>query len=74
MSIIGRFINKLRRKKIEINTPWGLVTESARKQAALNMRDDPEKRAQVEAMLVSQFGSVAAGMAEFRRRYPEAIE
>jgi hypothetical protein len=46
-----------------IMTQWGPTTEGARKQAALNLRDDPEKRAKVEEMV---------GVEEARRRYPEA--
>jgi hypothetical protein len=55
-----------------IMTEFGPVTESARAQAARNMRDDPSKRADVEALLAKQLGSVALGVAESRRRYPEA--
>ena len=55
-----------------ISTPWGPVTESARRQAALNMRDDLALRAQVLAMVVKECGGdTARGEAEFRRRYPE---
>ncbi len=37
-----------------IETEWGPVTESARLQVAMNMREDPEKRAGVEAMLIER--------------------
>jgi hypothetical protein len=48
-----------------IMTEWGAVTEGARKQAALNLRDDPVKRAKVEEMV---------GVEEARRRFPEAYQ
>ena len=54
-----------------ISTQWGPVTEAARLQAALNMRDDPEVRARVERLLAKKLGGVALGLAEARRRYPE---
>jgi hypothetical protein len=49
----------------------GATTESMRLQAALNMRVDPEVKARVEEALIRQMGSVAKGMIEARRRYPE---
>ena len=55
-----------------IQCEHGTVTEAARLRAAMNMREDPEKRAAVEALLAKQLGSVALGMMEARRRYPEA--
>jgi len=58
---------------ILIETPWGYVTESARLQAAINMKVDEAVKARVETMLIQQYsGDVQAGMAEARRRYPEA--
>lgn len=57
-----------------IMTEWGPVSEPARLRAALNMRADENIKARVEAMLVKQCGSVEAGMAESRRRYPEAYK
>lgn len=48
-----------------IHTPMGPVTESARHQAAINMRNDPAVKARVEN---------AIGMTESRRRYPEAYD
>lgn len=57
-----------------IKTPWGDVTESARRQAAINMAADPAKRAEVEAFLAKRLGSVAAGLAEAQRAYPEAYQ
>jgi len=59
--------------RIEIETPWGLVSESARLRAALNMKEDPMIKARVEKLLVEQMGT-EKGMAEARRRYPEAYE
>jgi hypothetical protein len=47
------------------------VTESQRKQAAINMRLDPAKRAAVERLLQDRYGE-ARGLAEALRRYPEA--
>jgi hypothetical protein len=59
----------------KIMTKWGPVTESARHQAAINMRLDPIKKAQVEALLVLEAGGdVARGLLEAQRRYPEAYE
>lgn len=57
-----------------IMTENGPVSEDARLQAATNMRLDPAVRARVEALLAKQYGSVARGLAESRRRYPEAYE
>jgi hypothetical protein len=70
------WISKLRRNAhpIIIDTQWGPVSESARHQAALNLRDDPEKRAMCEAKMVMQMGDFEAAMVEMRRRYPEAYE
>lgn len=47
-----------------IDTEWGPVTEAARKQAALNIREDAKLRARIVEML---------GEAEARRRYPEGF-
>ena len=54
-----------------IQTEWGPVSESARKQAALNMKADPEVKHRVETLLVKQLG-MAKGLLEARHRYPEA--
>lgn len=56
-----------------IMTQWGPVTESARHRAALNMRDDPSKRLQVETLLANQLfgGDIEKGREESMRRYPE---
>lgn len=59
-----------------IMTPYGPVTESARKQAALNLWLDPVKRSQVVELLADQLyaGDMAKGLAEAKRRFPEAFE
>lgn len=57
-----------------IMTQWGPVTEAARKRAALNMKADPNLKRRVEELLCKQMGSVAAGLIESRRRYPEVYE
>ena len=74
MSLIRRFTDKIRNRPPKIKTPWGYTTESMRLQAALNMRADPEIKRRVEELLVGQYGSVAAGLAEARRRYPEVYQ
>jgi len=48
------------------------VSEAARLQAAINMARDPQKRAEVEALLGRKLGGLAAGILESKRRYPEA--
>jgi hypothetical protein len=60
------------KKPIVIDTPYGPVSESARRQAAYNLKIDPQKRRQVEEMLGKELGSPEAGRAEAKRRYPEA--
>ena len=60
-----KFKSRFGKRPPVIHTEWGAVTEGARKQAAMNLRDDPEKRAKVEEMV---------GVEEARRRYPEAYE
>lgn len=88
MSLIDRLTTKWREKRkqreraaaaaaappIVISTPWGPVSESARAQAAANLRADPAKRAEVVALLAQRLGSAAAGEAEARRRYPESFD
>lgn len=55
-----------------ILTQWGPVTESARRQAAINMRLSPDLRERVERVVIREMGGdEAKGMAECRRRYPE---
>jgi len=57
-----------------VMTEWGPVTESFRFQGAMNMRNDPNKKAEVEELLIKQCGSVEAGMAKARWQFPEAYE
>ena len=70
------WIDSIRRPKprIEIQTEWGLVTESARLAAAHNMILHPEIRERCERAMCRQMGSLERGMAEMRRRYPEAYQ
>lgn len=88
MSLIGKMREKwkLRQERkgvgrrdpqapsIRIETPWGPVTESARRQAAANMQADPVKKAQVERLLADQLfgGDLEKGREESEKRYPEA--
>jgi len=78
MSLIRDFIDKIRRKRASppiITTPWGNVTESARKHAALNMREDADLRYRIVARLAQDFdGDWAKGLAEAKRRYPEGFD
>ncbi len=60
-----------KQEPIRIETIYGPVSEVARKQAAANMKDDPELRERVMDVLVRQTGSVELAEAEMRRRYPE---
>jgi hypothetical protein len=64
----------LKPKPPVINTRYGDTTEWCRLQAALNMKADHGKRAEVEALLAKECGSEIAGLYESRRRYPEAYE
>ena len=73
MSIIGDLIRHLRRKPPVIQTAWGAVTESARRQAAYNIRDNSDLREKVRAIIVREVGEDNAD-AEMRRRYPEAFD
>jgi hypothetical protein len=57
-----------------IKTQWGPVTEAARRQAAANIKADPELRKKVEALLARECGGLAQGLVEARRRYPEVYE
>ena len=58
---------------ITIETDFGPVTESARKQAALNMKADPELKLRVENLMIQKYnGDAKAAMIECARRYPEA--
>jgi hypothetical protein len=61
-------------KRIQISTPFGDVTESARRRAAMNMREDPALFAEILADLTRLFGGdEAKGKSEMLRRYPEAF-
>jgi len=57
-----------------IMTQYGPVTESARLQAALNMRDSLEIRNRVIDILEREFGSHEIAMSEAKKRYPEAFQ
>jgi hypothetical protein len=59
-----------------IMSPYGPVSESARRQAAYNMRDDYALRLRVEQLIADQFfaGNLEKGIIEARRRYPEAFQ
>jgi hypothetical protein len=70
-SKIDSFILGFRKEKPVIQTQWGPVSEDMRLQAAMNMIAHPEVRIRVEEALAKKFGSVAQGLAEARRRYPE---
>lgn len=72
--IQGIFFGKSSKGKPVIMTEFGPVTESARLQAALNMKNDPEVRKRVLGVLTKQLGSIAKAEIEMRRRYPEAYE
>lgn len=75
MSIIQRFLDRIRRKRkpIEIPTKWGPVSERARGQAAENLRRDPARRAEVLRIVVREMGGdEEKGLAEARRRFPES--
>jgi len=78
MSILGTLIAKLRAKRTAsppvIEGPHGTTTEWARHQAAMNMRADAGLRAAVEDLLAQELGDEQAGIAEARRRYPEAYQ
>ena len=77
MSLIRDFISRIRRKRTTpiINTPHGPVTESARAQAALNIKADPALRERVFAVIVKEYGGdVARANAEMKRRYPEVFK
>jgi hypothetical protein len=74
MTLIGRFLDKLRSKPPRISTPYGDVTECARKQAALNMRDDPALRERVVEVLARELCCPPdIALKEARRRYPEGF-
>jgi len=56
----------------KILTPYGYTTESARLQAAINIKLDPELGKRVLELLTKELGDVVKADAEMRRRYPEA--
>ena len=58
----------------KIVTPFGYTTEWARKQAAMNIKADPELGKRVLDLLTKELGDVVKADAEMRRRYPEAFE
>ena len=58
------FKKRFGKKPPVITTQWGPVTERARKQAAMNLKDDPVKREKIIEMV---------GEVEARRRFPEAF-
>ena len=70
MALIPKWLRRQEKKTLTdasvyppvIHTPMGPVTESARHQAAINMRNDPAVKVRVEN---------AIGISESRRRYPE---
>jgi hypothetical protein len=62
----------MKRKPPVIASSWGTVSEGARRQAAINCKLDPVKRFQMEQMLIKLMGSEERGLAEAKRRYPEA--
>jgi hypothetical protein len=62
-------------KRIIIQSPFGEVTEAARKRAALNMKEDPDLFISIlNDLTLLMGGDSAKGMAELKRRYPEALE
>lgn len=74
MSLIKTFLHKIKKPPV-LSTPWGPVTEAARKQAALNLRDDPEKFKQVWKLIEQQTGlGPLDALKEMKRRYPESFE
>lgn len=56
-----------------IQSPWGQVTESARLQAAMNMRNSPEVKERVIGFLESEGRSRQEAERTARERYPEAF-
>lgn len=78
MSLIRKFLDRIGRPPrdpIVIESPWGQVSEPARRQAALNMRDDLVLRTRCEQMCIDECGGdLERGIQEMHRRYPEAYE
>lgn len=57
-----------------IMTQWGAVTESARLQAAINMREDPEVFERVLKLKLSQHGgNLDRALDDMKRCYPESF-
>jgi hypothetical protein len=73
-SRVRSFFLGTKQDKPVIMTEHGQVTESMRFQAAMNMRLKPEIKAAVEGQLAKELGSLAKGIMEARRRYPEAYD
>ena len=71
-----KILNLFRKPKpsIHIVTDYGPVTESARLQGAINMRLSPDKKREVEELFVKKHGSMAVGLIECRKQFPEAYE
>lgn len=75
MSKLSEFVKRFRKPRPAppvIMSEWGPVTESARLQAAINMRLDAELRKKVEAVVIQEVGDTVLGLKECMRRYPEA--
>lgn len=84
MSIIQKLLDKLRhrqpqsdiawRSDIVIQTPDGIVPERWRRQACVNMRLDPVKFREVEAIVLRECGGDwEKCKARMRASYPEAL-
>ena len=75
MTKLSDFVARFRRPRRPapiIPTQWGPVTESARRQAAENMRCDPELRERVVRQLEGEGRPRAVAERVARERYPEA--
>jgi hypothetical protein len=57
-----------------IDHEFGRTPEKFRRQAAINMRVNPQLREEIVGILAMRLGSRQAGEAEARRRYPEAFD
>ena len=65
---------KFWKKPPVVMTQWGPVSEWARKQAALNMKADPQLRQRVIDVVQKELRcSDKEALAETMRRYPEAF-
>lgn len=75
MTKLSDFLLRFRRRRAPlIPTAWGQVTESARRQAAVNMRHDLALRERVIALLAAEGRPRAVAEQVARERYPEAWE